>query len=202
MELLKTLLVCTLELLLVADEEITEERSAPEDGRREPEEIAEGTEAVVDEFGKEEGPEVVTAELDMAEETAMFEEAGGMITVSSGALSLSVSSEWEGAIGSSGSSRLPTSLSLSTIMRFPFPPEILPEKTLSFDSLLDNTELLFSESVSEEMVVPTAEEIFSPAGVLSTIGLQPIKVIIVPEMNKDVRVLVTPMRIEFLLKQK
>ena len=66
--------------------------------------------------------------------------------------------------------------------------------------LLDITELLFSELSSEEMVVPVTEDIFSPAGVLSTIGLQPIKVIIVPEMNKDVRVLVTPMRIVILLK--
>lgn len=85
-------------------------------------------------------------------------------------------------------------------MRFPFPPEILPEEMLFFDSLLDITELLFSELSSEEMVVPVTEDIFSPAGVLSTIGLQPIKVIIVPEMNKDVRVLVTPMCIVILLK--
>ena len=85
-------------------------------------------------------------------------------------------------------------------MRFPFPPEILPEEMLFFDSLLDIAELLLSELSSEEMVVPVTEDIFSPAGVLSTIGLQPIKVIIVPEMNKDVRVLVTPMRIVILLK--
>ena len=46
----------------------------------------------MDEFGREEGTEVVTAELDVAEETGV-EETGGMITVSSGALSLPASSE-------------------------------------------------------------------------------------------------------------
>ena len=92
LELLKTLLVSTLELLFVPAEEITEDKSAPEDGNKEPEEVAGGTEAVVDEFGREEGTEVVTAELDVAEETGV-EETGGMITVSSGALSLPASSE-------------------------------------------------------------------------------------------------------------
>ena len=74
-ELLKILLVPVPELTDILDEGITEERSAPEGGSKESEEIAEETEAIVDEFGKEEGFEVVTDELDMAEELAAFEAA-------------------------------------------------------------------------------------------------------------------------------